>query len=233
MKCRRGGLSVIATVVASTEDEKMSGCCDHDSGLTFEGKDNAYKWTLVFVIGLNALMFLVEMAAGFSATSQALKADALDFLSDSLTYGMTLAVIGMSLRVRATAALIKGISLAVLGVSVLTMTAYRVLVLGVPNEITMGVIGFMALAANVISVMALWRYKDGDSNVRSVWLCSRNDAVGNAIIILAAVAVGATQSRWPDLAVAAIMAGLFLHSSTLIIRQARQELERGKRLTEA
>lgn len=211
----------------------MSGCCGHDSGLTFEGKDNAYKWTLVFVIGLNALMFVVEMSAGFGATSQALKADALDFLGDSLTYGMTLAVIGMSLRVRATAAFMKGVSLAVMGVAVLVMTAYRVFVLGVPNEITMGVIGLMALAANVISVMALWRYKDGDSNVRSVWLCSRNDAVGNVIIILAAVAVGATQSRWPDLAVAAIMAALFLHSSTLIIRQARQELERAKRQTEA
>lgn len=211
----------------------MSGCCDHDSKLTFEGKDNAYKWTLIFIIGLNATMFLVEMAAGFSATSQALKADALDFLGDSLTYGVTLAVIGMSLRIRATAAMLKGISLAIMGVAVLAMTGYRIFVLGVPNEITMGVIGFMALAANVISVMALWRYKEGDSNVRSVWLCSRNDAVGNVIIILAAVAVGATQSRWPDLAVAAIMASLFLHSSTLIIRQAREELDRAKRLTNA
>ncbi|MDX2143097.1 MAG: cation transporter [Rhodospirillaceae bacterium] len=214
-----------------TKDRFMSGCCDHDSGLTFEGKDNAYKWTLVFVIGLNALMFFVEMAAGFNATSQALKADALDFLGDSLTYGLTLAVIGMSLRVRATAAMFKGISLLLMGVAVLGMTTYRVFVLGVPNEITMGVIGILALAANVISVMALWRYKDGDSNVHSVWLCSRNDAVGNVIIILAAVAVGATQSRWPDLAVATIMAGLFLHSSTLIIRQSREELDRAKRLT--
>lgn len=211
-----------------TQEKQMNGCCDHDSQLTFEGKDTAYKWTLIFVIGLNATMFFVEMGAGFNATSQALKADALDFLSDSLTYGMTLAVIGHSLRVRATAAMLKGISLAVIGMIVLGMTTYRVFILGVPNEITMGVIGFMALAANVISVMALWRYKDGDSNVRSVWLCSRNDAVGNIIIILAAVAVGATQSRWPDLAVAAIMAGLFLHSSTLIIRQAREELDRAR-----
>jgi Co/Zn/Cd efflux system component len=207
--------------------------CDHEAGLTFEGKDSAYKWTLVFVIGLNATMFFVEMVAGFSATSQALKADALDFLADSLTYGLTLAVIGMRLRVRATAALIKGISLAFIGIAVLGMTAYRILIIGVPDEITMGVVGFLALAANVISVMALWRYKDGDSNVRSVWLCSRNDAIGNVIIILAAIAVGATQSRWPDLIVAAIMAGLFLQSSTLIIRQAREELGRAKHLSSA
>jgi Co/Zn/Cd efflux system component len=214
-------------------EEDMSGCCDHDSGLTFEGKDDAYKWTLIFVIGLNATMFIVEMTAGFSATSQALKADALDFLGDSLTYGMTLAVIGMSLRVRATAALLKGISLAFIGVAVLAMTAYRIFVLGVPNEVTMGLIGVMALAANVISVMVLWRYKEGDANVRSVWLCSRNDAVGNVIIILAAVAVGVTQSRWPDLVVATVLAGLFLHSSTLIIRQALGELDRARRLTSA
>lgn len=207
----------------------MSGCCEHESGLTFEGKTAAYKWTLIFVIALNGTMFLVEMLAGFGATSQALKADALDFLGDSLTYGMTLAVIGMSLRIRATAALIKGASLALMGIFVLAMTTYRIFVLDVPNEVTMGVVGFIALAANVISVLVLLRYKDGDSNVRSVWLCSRNDAVGNVIIILAAVAVGATQSRWPDLVVAAVMAGLFLHSSVLIVRQAREELRQTTR----
>jgi len=116
----------------------MSGSFDHDSKLTFEGKDTAYKWTLLSVIGLNATMFFVESGAGFSATSQALKADALDFLSDILTYGVALAVIGRSVRVRATTSMLTGISLAVIGMALFAMVIYRVFIIGVPNEITMG-----------------------------------------------------------------------------------------------
>lgn len=169
-------------------------------------------------------MFLVEMVAGAFAGSRALQADALDFLGDTSTYALSLFVLGMSLRVRATAALIKGISLAAMGILVLAMTAYQVLVLGVPKAEVMGVVGFLALAANVACVLILLRFRDGDANVRSVWLCSRNDAIGNVAVVLAAGAVYLTGTAWPDLIVAALMAGLFLYSSVQIVRQSRQEL---------
>ena len=157
------------------------------------------------------------------AGSQALKADALDFLGDALTYGISLAVIGASLRTRALAALAKGISLLMMGMWVFGSTVYHVFVLGVPQAEVMGVIGFMALAANVTSVLLLAAYKDGDANVRSVWLCSRNDAVGNVAVMIAALGVWGTATGWPDLIVAGIMAGLFLNSAWQILVQAIQE----------
>jgi Co/Zn/Cd efflux system component len=158
--------------------------------------------------------------AGHLARSQALQADALDFLGDTVTYGLSLAVIGATLRTRATAALFKGVSLSVMGAWVLGSTVYHVLVLGLPRAEIMGVIGLLALAANITSVLLLMRYKDGDANVRSVWLCSRNDAIGNIVVTGAAGAVWWTASAWPDLIVAALMAGLFLSSAVQILRQA-------------
>uniref|UniRef100_UPI0030DAE839 cation transporter n=1 Tax=uncultured Sneathiella sp. TaxID=879315 RepID=UPI0030DAE839 len=175
------------------------------------------------VIGINASMFVVEMIAGSIAGSQALKADALDFFGDSLTYGISLFVLGMSVRVRTTAALLKGVSLALMGLWVFGSTAYQVLVLGLPSAPVMGAIGVLALAANLASVGVLLRYKDGDANVRSVWLCSRNDAIGNVAVMLAAGGVFVTGTAWPDLAVAGLMAGLFLWSSIQIIAQALKE----------
>lgn len=200
----------------------MAGCCDHD--VQFEGLSAAYRRRLWLVIAINAAMFAVEMSAGQAAQSQALKADALDFLGDALTYGLSLAVIGMALRLRATAALFKGLSLLAMGVWVLGSTLYRVLYIGVPEAGIMGGIGFLALAANVASVLLLVAYKDGDANVRSVWLCSRNDAIGNVAVMLAALGVWGSGTGWPDLIVAGAMAGLFVTSSVQIIRQARAEL---------
>lgn len=168
-------------------------------------------------------MFVAEMVAGTLAGSQALKADALDFMGDTLTYGISLYVLGMSLRVRATAALIKGISLAAMGLWVFGSTVYQVMILGLPSAPVMGVVGLFALAANLASVLILMRYKDGDANVRSVWLCSRNDAIGNLAVIVAAAGVYVSDTAWPDLAVAGLMAGLFLWSSFQIIAQAVQE----------
>jgi Co/Zn/Cd efflux system component len=182
-----------------------------------------YRRVLWIVIAINAVMFAVEMVAGHLARSQALQADALDFLGDTLTYGMSLAVIGASLRVRAAAALIKGASLTFMGLWVLGATAYRVLVLGIPAAEVMGVVGFLALAANLTSVLLLLRYRDGDANVRSVWLCSRNDAIGNVAVVVAAAGVWGTSTAWPDLIVAAAMAGLFLNSSVQILRQSLAE----------
>ncbi|MBA4173886.1 MAG: cation transporter [Hyphomicrobium sp.] len=200
-----------------------NGACGCSGSPQFDGMDPRYKRVLWTVIGINAIMFIVEMAAGKLAGSQALQADALDFLGDTLTYGMSLAVIGASLRTRATAALVKGVSLTLMGLWVFGATAYSLLVLGVPRAEIMGGIGLMALAANVTSVLLLMRYKDGDSNVRSVWLCSRNDAIGNVAVMIAAFGVWGTSTAWPDLVVAGIMAALFLNSSFLILRQAFRE----------
>lgn len=205
---------------ANTGQEVACGCKGNPR---FDGMDARYKAVLWIVIALNGAMFVTEMVAGRIAGSQALQADALDFLGDTLTYGLSLAVIGASLQTRATAAFLKGISLSGMGLWVLGSTAYQVLVLGVPRAEIMGVIGVLALAANLASVILLMRYKDGDANVRSVWLCSRNDAIGNVVVMAAAIGVWSTTSAWPDLAVAALMAGLFLNSSFLILRQARAE----------
>lgn len=196
-------------------------CCDSKD---FDGTTRGYRQALVAVIIINAVMFGVELLGGAWAGSQALKADALDFLGDALTYGLSLWVIGRSLRTRASAALLKGISLAIMGIWVLGSTVWQVWVLGVPSAGIMGAIGVMALMANLVSVLILMRYRDGDANVRSVWLCSRNDAIGNVAVIGAAVLVAFTASPWPDLVVAALMAGLFLKSSVSIIRQSMSEL---------
>ena len=175
------------------------------------------------MIAINGAMFLIEMAAGALAGSQALQADALDFFGDTLTYGISLAVIGRSLAVRSAAALVKGASLMLMGLWVFGATAYQLMVLGLPRAEVMGAVGVLALAANVASVLLLARYKDGDANVRSVWLCSRNDAIGNVAVMFAAFAVWAMASPWPDLIVAGTMAGLFLTSAISILRQSLAE----------
>jgi Co/Zn/Cd efflux system component len=200
----------------------MARC--HDACTTFDGASGAYRRALVAVIIINAGMFAVEIGGGIGAGSQALLADALDFAADAMTYGVTLWAIGRPLRTRATAALAKGLSLALMALWVLGSTAWRVLVIGVPLAEVMGVIGILALAANVASVLILLRWRNGDANVRSVWLCSRNDAIGNLAVIAAAGGVWATASGWPDLVVAAAMATLFLNSSLRIVRQASGEL---------
>jgi len=189
----------------------------------FDGVDPRYKRVLWIVIGINGAMFLTEMIAGQLAGSQALKADALDFLADTVTYGLSLAVIGATLRKRASAALLKGFSLSAMALWVFSSTVYQTLVLGLPKAEVMGMIGVLALAANLTSVLLLLPYKDGDANVRSVWLCSRNDAIGNVIVMFAALGVWGTATAWPDLAVAAVMAAIFLTSSVQILRQAWAE----------
>lgn len=203
----------------------MSG--DHDHDLVFDGMSDDYRRRLIAVIAINAVMFVVEMAAGQVSGSQALKADALDFFADSLTYGASLAVIGSPQRTRSLVALAKGASLLLMGLWVLGSTVWRVFVVGVPEAEVMGAIAVLALAANVASVLLLARYKDGDANVRSVWLCSRNDAIGNVAVMVAALGVWGTATGWPDLIVAAIMAGLFLSSSFKIVRRALDEMRHG------
>jgi Co/Zn/Cd efflux system component len=205
----------------------MSECgaitCGCAGNVKFEGLSREYKARMWTIIALNASMFAVEMDGGVMAHSHALQADALDFLGDTLTYGMSLMVIGLSLRVRATAALIKGATLALMGLWVFGATIWHAFVLGTPRADVMGLIGVLALATNVTSLSILLKYKDGDANVRSVWLCSRNDAIGNVAVMLAALCVWNTTSGWPDVIVAAIIASLFLNSASKILRQALSE----------
>ena len=199
----------------------MAGCCNHEADFT--GIDPVYKRILIAVILINAIMFLVEMLAGIKSNSQALQADALDFLGDTLTYGVSLWVIGKSLSLRSNIALIKGVSLLLMAIYVLGSTLYKFWFIATPNASIMGSIAILAFAANVLSVILLMKYKDGDANVRSVWLCSRNDAIGNLVVLLAASGVWVTESGLPDLIVAAFLATLFLSSAKQIIQQARRE----------
>jgi len=202
--------------------EKCGNSCGN---IAFEGMSKIYRRILWVVIFINGGMFLVETIAGFMADSTALKADALDFLGDSATYLATLLVIGKPLKIRAMVALLKGLSLGAMALFVLGFTLYRVFVFGSPEALTMGLIGLMALAANLVSVLLLVRYKEGDSNIQSVWLCSRNDAIGNVAVIIAGASVFATGTVWPDIIVAFIIAGLFMHSSVNITRQALREMK--------
>jgi cation diffusion facilitator family transporter len=201
----------------------MSGC-SCSANTAFDGASAAYRRVLWAVIVINAVMFVVETVGGALAGSMALQADALDFLGDTFTYGLSLWVIGKAAQWRSRAALLKGASLSLMALWILGASAYRVLVIGTPEPLIMGGIGFLALAANLVSAGLLYRFRDGDANVRSVWLCSRNDALGNIAVMGAAGLVWLTGSGWPDLAVAVVMAGLFFYSSVSIFRQARGEL---------
>jgi len=206
----------------------MAGCACEDNQIgadQFDGRSPAYKRALIAVIAINAVMFLVEMSAGYLGSSQALKADALDFAGDSATYALSFAVIGAALRTRAMAALIKGASLGLMALFVLTTTIASAFGEASPVAPVMSGVGFAALAANVASVFILLRWRDGDSNVRSVWLCSRNDAIGNLAVIAAGAAVWLTGSFLPDLIVAALLASLFVKSSISITAQALREIK--------
>jgi Co/Zn/Cd efflux system component len=202
----------------------MSGqCCQNQP--KFDGVSAGFKRALWIVIVINGVMFVVEMIAGRISQSQALQADALDFFADTITYGLSLYVIGLSIKVRSSAALLKGFSLAIMGLWVLGSTVYQSFLPDVPQAEVMGLIGFLALLANSLSVLLLIRYRNGDANVRSAWLCSRNDAIGNISVMLAGSGVWVTNSAWPDLVVASLMAGLFFWSALQIIRLAHVEYQ--------
>lgn len=187
---------------------------------------NDPRWRRVLWIALivNAAMFGIELVVGAAAESRALQADALDFFGDSASYAISLVVAGMALRWRARAAFAKGATLTVLGAWVLVTAGWAALAGASPQAVPMGVIGVMALIANGGVAALLYRYRQGDANMRSVWICSRNDAIGNVAVVLAAGGVFGTGTMWPDLIVATILAVLGLSGGAQIIRQARQEL---------
>lgn len=195
----------------------------HDHAATFDGMNDDYKRRLMLVTAINIGMFAVEMTAGQLSGSQALKADALDFFADGVTYALSFWAIGRPLSVRAGAAFAKGLSLVAVGLWIAGSTLYQFFVYGVPQAEVMSVIGFAALGANLLSVWLLFAYKDGDSNIRSVWLCSRNDAIGNVAVVIAAVLVWWLNSGIPDLVVAGVMSLLFLNSAQQILRRSYGE----------
>ena len=199
----------------------MACTCSHEPA---PNKPNSkFRIALWIALIINAMMFLVELIGGAYAHSSALWADSLDFFGDAVNYGVSLAVLGASLYWRATVALVKGFVMAAFGIVVIAKVLYAYANGIAPEPITMGGIGILALAANVICAYVLYAFREGDSNMQSVWLCSRNDAIGNVAVILAAVGVFGTGSLWPDLIVAAIMAILGLTGGYQVIRKALQE----------
>ena len=185
----------------------------------------AYRRVLWLVAGLNLALGVTEAVSGYLAGSQALKADALDSLGDGVITGLGLVALNWGVGARNRAALAQGVFLALMGLGVFVATVYRVLVTQLPEPVLMGSFGLIALAVNVISAVILLRYREGDANVRAVWLFSRNDAIGNAAVVAAALAVAATSSPWPDLVTAAAIAGLFIHSAVKIVGDALGELK--------
>ncbi|ESQ13692.1 MAG: cation transporter [Thiohalocapsa sp. PB-PSB1] len=199
------------------------GCCS--SGCSVTGAVNAgFRKVLWIALIVNTVMFGVEILGGLQAGSMALLADAVDFAGDAANYGLSLAVLSMGLLWRARAALIKGLSMALFGLFVIGKASWAALD-GVPPEpMAMGLIGFLALLANAGVALLLYAFREGDANQRSVWLCSRNDAIGNIAVLLAAAGVFGTGSAWPDLSVAFIMAALAVSSAFTVMRQALGEL---------
>jgi len=204
--------------------EMAGGCCGGSTTHTNKTEDRAWRRVLWTALAINAGMFAVEIAAGVAAHSAALKADALDFLGDAANYAISLGVAGLALRWRARAALAKGVSLLLLGAWVLVSTVWMALHGTLPAAETMGIIGVLALVANLACAVMLWRHREGDANRRSVWICSRNDAIGNIAVVAAAAGVFGTGTAWPDILVAVVLAALGISGGWQIVSQALAEL---------
>jgi len=199
-------------------------CCAHDHNAK-PAVDPRYRRALWVALVLNALMFFVEFAASWSSGSVSLLADSIDFFGDAGNYAISLAVLGMAVTARARAALFKAACMGLFGIIVLGRALWS-FGQGVPPEAaTMGAVGFAALAVNLGVAVMLYRFRSGDANMRSVWLCTRNDAIGNLAVMAAALGVFGTGSAWPDLLVAGFMAALALSGAWAVVRQARGELD--------
>jgi Co/Zn/Cd efflux system component len=211
----------------------MPGCTDCPSDVaTNASADPIFRRVLWAALLANVAMFFVEIVASQLGDSMSLQADALDFFGDSANYGISLFVAGMVLTARAKASMIKGVTMALFGTWVIASAVYRAMMGSEPDPSTMGTVAFVALIVNVAVAVLLFRYRDGDSNRRSIWLCSRNDAIGNVAVMAAAAGVFASTSRWPDLLVAAIIAALSLSAAMHVMRLARAELRFSKRNSE-
>jgi Co/Zn/Cd efflux system component len=201
---------------------RMSASCCGQTAETHSR--DGFRRVLWAVLAINAAMFAVEVVAGLAAGSASLQADALDFLGDAANYVISLAVVGMALRYRAMAAFAKGATMGIFGLWVIGVTAWHAWHGTVPQAFTMGAVGTAALLANAISFALLWAFRQGDSNMRSAWICTRNDVLGNLAVLLAALGVFGTGTGWPDIAVAFIMASLALHGAWVVLGQSRTEM---------
>jgi Co/Zn/Cd efflux system component len=202
----------------------MMDCCDHCQTFDPERGNPSYRRALWIVLAINAGMFLVEIGAGLAAGSASLQADALDFLGDAANYGISLLVVGMALRYRAMAAFAKGVSMGAFGLWVIATVVWHAVQGTLPSAVMMGAVGFAALTANAVSFGILWFYRTGDANMRSAWICTRNDVLGNLAVLLAALGVFGTGTGWPDILVAATMAALALQGASTVLRQSLGEM---------
>lgn len=212
--------------IRDRKETLLSDCCSScGCGAAPQPSVNPlFRRVVVAALVINAVMFVVEFVGGMVAQSLSLFADSMDFLSDAVNYAITLAVLGLSARAKAGAALVKGLSLGAVGLWVAGNTAWTLLHGTVPRAEIMGGVGLAAFAANAGVALALYRWRHGDANMESIWLCSRNDAIGNVAVLLAASGVWASGSFWPDLGVALVLAALPLQAAARIVRRAVAEL---------
>lgn len=200
-------------------------CCQGGCGSSQPQTSPRVRRALWIALAVNAAMFAVELIAGLAAESSSLQADALDFLGDAANYVVSLLVLGMSLRRRAWASLLKGGTMGLFGLWVIGNTVFHWLNGTLPQAQVMGAVGVAAFVANLGVAVLLYSFRDGDSNMRSVWICSRNDALGNLAVLAAAGGVFSLGQGWPDFVVAAIMAGLAISGAVQVIRHAMLELK--------
>ena len=205
----------------------------HDRLSATSGGDAAYRRVLWAALAINAVMFVIEAGAGLGVASLSLQADSLDFLGDAANYGVALFVLGLPLRWRATTALMKAAAMALFGLWILAQAADQALHPGLPSAVVMSGIGMLALAANLACALLLYRHRYGDSNRRAVWLCTRNDAIGNIAVIAAAGGVYLSAGPWPDIAVGVLLASLAFVSALRVTQQALAELKREETRTPA
>jgi Co/Zn/Cd efflux system component len=207
-------------------------CCHHRDDDP-QHDSAAQRRILWGVLAINAAMFAIEIGAGLATGSASLQADALDFLGDAANYAISLFVVGMALRYRATAALAKGATMGVFGLWVMGVAIWHGWHGTLPQAFTMGAVGIAALLANAASFLLLWAYRGGDANMRSAWICTRNDVLGNLAVLFAALGVFGTGTGWPDVIVAGVMAALAMQGSVVVLRQAWGELHYTRPLVQA
>jgi cation diffusion facilitator family transporter len=205
----------------------MDACCDTKAE-ELETLRDKHRTVLILVLAINAVLFIVEGAAGLLAHSTALLADSLDMLGDSLVYGFSLYVVWRSAEWKAIAAIVKGVVMALFGVGVLAEAVYKMLAGVVPNAETMGIIGLLVLVGNAVCFFLLYRHRSDDLNMRSTWLCSRNDIFANLSVLIAAASVKVFDSSWPDILIGAAIAALFLRSAFTVLHEAFAELQKLK-----
>jgi len=203
----------------------MADCCN-DKACELEALQHRQSSTLKIVLGVNAVMFLIELAAGLMAGSVSLVADSLDMLGDALVYGFSITVIARSMRMKSVAAIFKGGIMAAFGLFVLGQAIYKMVFVRVPIFEAIGAVGLLALAANLFCLVLLRRHRSDDINMHSVWLCSRNDIIANSSVLLAALGVWLTHSCWPDILVGVALSALFLKSALYVLNRGFAEFKR-------